>query len=788
VAAFLTALAALGAPAAPATATPAGAKIPGPRHVVVILLDRTTPQMVSSVGTVQSLDAQGASGMMSTANAPGAGGDAPLAGVATLSAGAPAVGPLAATDPLGVQAGVPSVPTRFGTFGALYRTRTGREPSGAIVYPDAGLLERLNAEPSIAAAPGLLGQTLEAHGIHTAAVGDSDLLGHAFRPGAILAMDRRGVVSAGATFGAGRSSRAQVLPMEVREPAVEAAVTSALGQARLVVVDWGDTSSVDRLAQLERARLSTLNGLGESLGSRLAAGRAASLRALDTFLQFLQGELETDRDIIVIVSPSPPRSLQERGVAVAPIVVSGGGIPNGRLTSATTHRLGVVANVDLAPSVLRWFGIPTPAGMTGHPFTVTPAAFPLSDTIATADRFERVTRVRTPVLLAAFVMWLLAIAFSLSLTLVEGRSRGAEKEKQGGREGARRRTRRRGGKGREPVWSAYAFHTARTLLIGTAGLPLVLLLEALWIPGSGPVAILEVIGGAIALGGLLALAARRRTAMALGVMGVLTLLAVLADAATGGHLAAGSLAGSNIEGGTQLAKLGGALPGTAIASAVLTAAVLGWLARRERRARAAVAVLAAVGLAALVPAPLGGAAVLAIAGIPAVAVGFAFGEPTPPGRRMTAAAASLLVAGVAVIGVVALLGMVGRAHDVDLTRGFGGSGPATPAILAAVGQAALLRWLRLLGSGVWTAVIVLAAALVVIERRVRAAAAPLRARRARGPVSFERTVHAAVLGLVTAAIVAVVASATGPATAGVVLMAAAALSATEALDRAYGKG
>src|SRR5207302_8448594 len=123
----------------------AGARPPVDRHVVVVILDRTTPEMMTSVGSIQSLDATGASGLMSTTNGPGDGGLAPLAGVATLSAGAAAVAPDPATVPLAVQPGAPGALTRFGPTGDLYRTRTGRQPSGAIVYPDAAMLSRFNA-------------------------------------------------------------------------------------------------------------------------------------------------------------------------------------------------------------------------------------------------------------------------------------------------------------------------------------------------------------------------------------------------------------------------------------------------------------------------------------------------------------------------------------------------------------------------------------------------------------------------------------------------------------------
>src|SRR5205823_14337211 len=97
-AAAAAALAAIVVAVLPVRARPAGAQaapIPGGRHVLVILLDRAGPPVIASSASIQGVAARGAAGLMSTATADAPGGDAPLAPVVTLSAGAPAVGPAA---------------------------------------------------------------------------------------------------------------------------------------------------------------------------------------------------------------------------------------------------------------------------------------------------------------------------------------------------------------------------------------------------------------------------------------------------------------------------------------------------------------------------------------------------------------------------------------------------------------------------------------------------------------------------------------------------------------------
>ncbi len=743
-----------------------------------MILDRITPEMITSVGSIQSLDATGASGLMSTTNGPGDGGLAPLAGVATLSAGAAAVAPDPATVPLAVQPGAPGALTRFGPTGDLYRTRTGRQPSGAIVYPDAAMLARLNAAATVAASPGLLGQTLEAHGVRAAAIGDADLPGDPLRQAPILAMDQTGSVPFGG-FGTNLSQPEQASPVAVNEQAMEAAFTSALASARFIVVDWGDTSRIDRLLQRAGSRLAQLDARGLSLRQRLDGQRTGSLQRLDTFLQFLQSKLRLTRDIVVIVSPSPPSEDQQRGVNLAPIVVSGGGLPTGRLTSDTTHRVGVVSNADLAPSILSWFGIATPGSMTGHPFGAKTADFPLSATIASFRRLSQVANQRTPILAAALLLWVVSVG--LSLAVLERRIRALQRTPGDGGGEARRRPagrvgdRRVGDRRRRKPGSPDGWLTAaRVLLPAAAFLPLALLLQPLVPAGRTPVAIIEVIGAAVAAGAVAASAAQRRSVTALGAAGVLTILAMLGDASTGSTLAGDSPGGANVAGGAASSHLGAIMGGAAVAAAVLAVGALTQRTRRRPGPRRAGSILAMAGLAALVPTPLGGVAVAATAGIPAVATEAALAEPTPPSRKARIAVGAAVMAGLILAGVVVAAGALDRSRAIP-------GASAAPADLAAIVLAATARWLRMIVASGWTfGLVASVATLVFLERRTaRTKVAP----RGRGLQPPDRFAGGALTALLVGAVLAMVTSVSGAISAATILMAAVVLATASSLDR-----
>lgn len=84
----------------------------------------------------------------------------------------------------------------------------------------------------------------------------------------------------------------------------------------------------------------------------------------------LAGRLDLTQDTLIVLSPSRGTS----GSPPAPdrlmvaVVAGVGSTPGGWITSATTHRDGIVTLTDIGPGVLRLLGIPAPPSMTGQPF------------------------------------------------------------------------------------------------------------------------------------------------------------------------------------------------------------------------------------------------------------------------------------------------------------------------------------------------------------------------------------------------------------------------------------
>ena len=101
----------------------------------------------------------------------------------------------------------------------------------------------------------------------------------------------------------------------------------------------------------------------------------------------LGGALSAERILVLVISPMPSADMGARGDEVTPLLMASG--TNLRLfdpvhrphalRSDTTRQAGLVANVDIAPTILDFFGIPIPAEMDGQPIELTdePAPFRL---------------------------------------------------------------------------------------------------------------------------------------------------------------------------------------------------------------------------------------------------------------------------------------------------------------------------------------------------------------------------------------------------------------------------
>jgi hypothetical protein len=89
--------------------------------------------------------------------------------------------------------------------------------------------------------------------------------------------------------------------------------------------------------------------------------RARALEHTDQIVGRLLEHVD-DRDLVMVVGPAPPVARDALSVAS----VRGPGFASGLLRSTTTQRDGFVNLVDVAPTVLRYFGLDRPEAMEGR--------------------------------------------------------------------------------------------------------------------------------------------------------------------------------------------------------------------------------------------------------------------------------------------------------------------------------------------------------------------------------------------------------------------------------------
>ncbi len=204
---------------------------------------------------------------------------------------------------------------------------------------------------------GALGAVIRSGGGRTAAVGsgdgDTSTPAGIRRPATLVATDRTGALDRNLT-GPGLLTPNPTAPFGVRSnPAQLRAATAIalLDRPSLLVVDPGD---------LERA-----HDAPSQSGEQYWARHADAVATLDKTLGDLRRSAVDSSTVLMVVTPATDKPYYEPPY-FGPVIASGAGL-SGTLTSASTHRPGLIANLDIAPTVLRALGMEPTATMTGRP-------------------------------------------------------------------------------------------------------------------------------------------------------------------------------------------------------------------------------------------------------------------------------------------------------------------------------------------------------------------------------------------------------------------------------------
>jgi hypothetical protein len=343
--------------------------------------------------------------------------------------------------------------------------------------------------------------------------------------------------------------------------------------------------------------------------------KSASRRALSRLVRGLRGD-----DLMIAIERAPPAKNGALAIGIA------GREFKGELTSDSTRTKGYVLSTDIAPTILRRFGLAVPAAMSGQPIRGE-GSVDVAGLESLASRMASISERRGPVIGIGLAVWLLALALAVLLT--------------------------QGQAGRTAV---------RLTGLSVVYLPLILLLCAALEPSQGAERLLVLVGAPVCAAITLAVARGYR---ALAVASALVVLAYAVDVVAGSPLTALSLLGPNPGLGVRFYGIGNELE--ALLSVLVVAgagvALQAFAPRFPPRTIAAAFLAIGLGFALVFAAGRFGADVGAAIAIPIGAAAAASKVATPQRH----AALSIIAISLAFVGLISLIDLISGAN-AHLTR------------------------------------------------------------------------------------------------------------------------
>ena len=318
-------------------------------QVVMVIVDQITWNDFTTgpMPVLQRLARQGAVGLMTTNPAAGQ-LRIPNNTYAVIGAGAKIGG-----GPAGGLSLNADEPYQNGLSSDEYYRRTGRKAgSGEVVQLGIVEMEKANLSLKYDFSIGALGTILHQNGLKTAVLGNADPASldvfqrNDHRQAAAVAMDVTGRVDYGDV--SARTAKP--------DPGSLAGISTDYGyllqrfdalrnKAALIVVETGDTS-----------RLNTMQYMASD--KAIQDQRKKVLASVDGFVGNLLPRLNLERDLLMVVVPGPPGAAMAEGRFLTPFIIAGKGVEPGITWSGTIKRNGLIANTDIAASVIGHFGLP----------------------------------------------------------------------------------------------------------------------------------------------------------------------------------------------------------------------------------------------------------------------------------------------------------------------------------------------------------------------------------------------------------------------------------------------
>ncbi len=242
-----------------------------------------------------------------------------------------------------------------GLAGEEYYRRTGViPPAESLLMINIAKIKNMNETLPYTVEIGALGKEIHKAGLKTAVLGNSDVGLNIQRQALAIAMDEQGMVNEGIIGpNALTPDRDFVGGFRTNYNALLSAYEKLPADVALVVVDLGDISRLH-------------NAQNNLFPERFAQLTQDTLQRMDVFMGHIMAQMDPQKDLLFVVVPTPGRYDKESLDKLSLLFAYGTDIPKGFLMSPTTRRPGVVANTDIAPTILHYLGIASPSTMNGR--------------------------------------------------------------------------------------------------------------------------------------------------------------------------------------------------------------------------------------------------------------------------------------------------------------------------------------------------------------------------------------------------------------------------------------
>jgi hypothetical protein len=291
---------------------------------------------------------------------------------------------------------------------SLYQQYMGPLPNGikntAVLFPYSAVLRKTNEQKNTGAIPGLLGGTLEKNGVSRAVIGNSDTVDTPNRLAPLFTMNRQGITPDGwigeetlrssPFFPGGKKTNYSFVTYHVKRWKEQG--------TRFIVVELGDLA---RLTQYKN-RIDT---------RRYEGLRQQTIQEMMKFVATILSNRGAQERVLLLSPWLSPEDIKAKK-RMAPVLLWEEAGKGKVLTSATTRQPGLIANVDIAPSIFSWLGVSPAPQMKGLPLTLdaslSPEAF-----FREAKKIDYIYATR-PAVLYPYVSIIIAVILFASVLLI----------------------------------------------------------------------------------------------------------------------------------------------------------------------------------------------------------------------------------------------------------------------------------------------------------------------------------------------------------------------------------